>query len=141
MKTKEGKSKPLGPAWWIAYGVLCGLGAAGLILLLASPRRGQPIQLIAAPTQLATATATQQEITPSPTTSPVPTVSFPININNATAQELEQLPSIGPTLALSIVAYRESHGPFQTIQQIQNVPDIGPMTYEAIKPFITVGEL
>jgi comEA protein len=140
MRNKEGKTKPLGPAWWIAYGVLCGLGAAGLILLIASPRRGQPIQLIAAPTRHATVTATQQEITPSPTTSPIPTVSYPININTATAQDLEQLPGIGPTLALSIVAYRESHGLFQTIQQIQNVPDIGPKTYEAIQPFITIGE-
>lgn len=140
MKNKEGKSKPLGPAWWIAYGVLCGLGAAGLILLLVSPRRGQPIELVAAPTRLATITPTQQEITPSPTSSPIPTVSFPLNINIATASELEQLPGIGPSLALSIISYRESHGPFQTIQQIQNVPDIGPITYEAIKPFITVGE-
>jgi len=138
MKTKEGKTKPLGPAWWIAYGVLCGLGAAGLILLLASPRRGQPIQLIPAPTRPTSSMELEATIEITPTASPEPTLAFPININIATAEELEQLPGIGPTLAQNIVSYREIHGPFERIEQIQNVPEIGPLTFEAIMPFITV---
>lgn len=36
--------------WWIAFGVLCGLAAAGLILLVAGPRRGKPIELLPPPT-------------------------------------------------------------------------------------------
>lgn len=140
MKKKEGKTISLSPGWWIAYGVLCGLGAAGLILLLVAPRRGEPIQLLPAPTRVATATEQETVIEPTSTLNPTPTVAYPININTATAPELEQLPGIGPTMAQSIVAYRETHGAFATIEDIQNVPGIGPRTYEAIMPFITAGE-
>jgi competence protein ComEA len=82
----------------------------------------------------------ETEIVATPTITPEPTITYPININTATAQELEQLPGIGPSLAQSIVAYRDVHGAFTTIEDIQNVPEIGPRTYEAIMPFITVGE-
>jgi len=140
MKRKEGKITSLSPAWWIAYGVLCGLGAAGFILLLVSQPRGEPVELIPAPTRLATTTIQEIVVEPTATLTPIPTVAYPININSATAQDLEQLPGIGPTLAQSIVAYREMHGPFTSIGQIQNVPDIGPITYEAIQPFIAVDE-
>ncbi len=140
MKKKEGKPTSLSPAWWIAYGVLCGLGAAGLILLLASPRRGEPVQLLPGPTRQATSIDLESEDEITPTPSPIPTTAFPLNINAATADELDQLPGIGPALAQGIVAYRAAHGPFATIEDIQNVPDIGPRTYEAIAPFITIAE-
>ncbi len=140
MKRKEGKPTQLNPAWWIAYGVLCGLAAAGLILLIASPRRGDAIQLLQAPTRIGEATATESPAEETPTVSSSPTADYPININTASAQELEQLPGIGPTLAQNIVAYREMHGPFASVDEVQNVPEIGPLTYQAILPFITVGE-
>jgi competence ComEA-like helix-hairpin-helix protein len=141
MKNREGKNKPINPAWWIAYGVLCGLGAAGFILLLSSPPRGEPIVLLPAPTRAATIVVEEVlVVVPTPTITAEPTVSFPININTATSQELEQLPGIGPTLAQNIIAYRDVYGPFVNIEQIRNVADIGPITYEAIKPFITIGE-
>lgn len=62
-----------------------------------------------------------------------------ININTATVDELDTLPSIGPTTAQAIVDYRLQHGNFQSIEQIKNVPGVGPATYEAIKDYITVG--
>jgi competence protein ComEA len=71
---------------------------------------------------------------------PAPTLAFPLDINTATAAELEQLPGIGPTLAQNIVAYRELHGLFATVADIQRVPEIGPITYEAIFPFIFVSQ-
>lgn len=140
MKRKEGKPKSLGPAWWIAYGVLIGLGAAGFILLVGSPPRGEPVQLIPAPTRLATNTEQEIVLESTATETPKPTVAFPIDINTATAQELELLPGIGPIMAQSIVAYRETHGFFETAADVQNVPGIGPMTYEAIFPFIIVSQ-
>ncbi len=130
------KELNLKPAWWIAFGVLCGLGAAGLVLLLVAPRRGQPIQLIAVPTR--PASTASAAVTPSPT--PQPTSAFPIDINSATEADFENLPGIGPSLAQSIVAYRESNGPFLSLEDLQNVPNIGPRTYEAILPFITLGD-
>jgi competence protein ComEA len=62
-----------------------------------------------------------------------------VNINTATAVELNTLPGIGPTTAQSIVDYRLQHGLFQVIQDIQNVPGVGPATYAVIKNYITVG--
>jgi competence protein ComEA len=67
-----------------------------------------------------------------------PAISGPININMATAAELETLPEIGPALAQRIVDYRDAHGAFATIEAIQNVSGIGPATFEAIKDLITV---
>ncbi len=62
-----------------------------------------------------------------------------ININTASVEELDALPSIGPTTAQAIVDYRLQHGPFQSIEDIKNVPGIGPATYEQIQNYITVG--
>jgi competence protein ComEA len=62
----------------------------------------------------------------------------PININYATASELEALPRIGPALAQRIVDYRELNGPFGAIEDIQNVAGIGPATFEQIKHLIIV---
>jgi competence protein ComEA len=62
-----------------------------------------------------------------------------ININTAITAELETLPRIGPTMAQRIVEYREANGPFAAIEEIQNVPGIGPATFEGLKDRITVG--
>jgi competence protein ComEA len=63
-----------------------------------------------------------------------------IDINTASAAELETLPGIGPTTAQKIVDYREQNGPFLTTEDIINVSGIGSGTYERIKDLITVGE-
>ncbi len=62
-----------------------------------------------------------------------------ININTATVDELDTLPGIGQTAAQMIVEYRIQNGPFQAIQDIQNVAGIGPATYNRIKDLITLG--
>ena len=62
-----------------------------------------------------------------------------ININTATLQQLDTLPSIGPVTAQSIVTYRQQHGPFQHIEDIMNVSGIGPVTFDKIQSLITVG--
>jgi competence protein ComEA len=67
------------------------------------------------------------------------TTGAPININTATAAELETLPRVGPTMAQRIVEYRESNGLFKTIEEIQDVQGIGPATFEGFKDMITVG--
>jgi competence protein ComEA len=73
-----------------------------------------------------------------PTGSLPPDISHPININTATPGELESLPQIGPVTAAKIIEYRETHGPFNTIEEIQNVSGIGPKTFDRIKDLITV---
>lgn len=67
---------------------------------------------------------------------PVP--QGPININTASQAELETLPDIGEVTARAIIEYRDANGPFPNIEAIQNVPGIGPVTFEKIKDLITV---
>lgn len=66
------------------------------------------------------------------------TIGEKININTATAGELEQLPGIGPSKAKAIVDYRNRNGPFRSPAEIQNVSGIGPKTFEKLKDLITV---
>lgn len=60
-----------------------------------------------------------------------------ININQASAQELETLPGIGPAIAQRIVEYRESNGLFVNIEDIMKVKGIGPSTFAKFKDQIT----
>jgi len=61
-----------------------------------------------------------------------------VNINRATAQELEQLPGIGPALAQEIIEYRERHGNFTRLEQLKRVPGIAEKKFEHIKPLIAL---
>lgn len=63
----------------------------------------------------------------------------PLDLNRATAAELEKLPGIGPVLAKRIVEWRETHGPFQSVQDLLKVPGIGPKTLEGLLDKVTVG--
>lgn len=62
-----------------------------------------------------------------------------ININTATQVELESLPGIGPVRAQAILQYRQEHGPFHDISDLQDISGIGPATFEQLKGLITVG--
>lgn len=64
-----------------------------------------------------------------------------ININEATAKQLESLKGIGPKKAEEIVNYREANGPFLTIEQLMEVKGIGEATFENVKEQITVGDV
>jgi competence protein ComEA len=61
-----------------------------------------------------------------------------VNINTAGAAELEELPGIGPALAQCIIDYRETHGPFATIEEIMDVQGIGQGVFADIEELITV---
>lgn len=63
-----------------------------------------------------------------------------VNLNQASAKELQTLPGIGPALAAAILAYRDEKGKFQTIEELQNVPGIGTKTLEKLRDKITVEE-
>ncbi len=67
------------------------------------------------------------------------TPAGPININTATAQELETLPGIGPVIAQRIVDYREENGPFETVSELTMVSGIGISTLESLMELITIG--
>ncbi len=61
-----------------------------------------------------------------------------ININTASPEELDTLPGIGPALAQRIIQYRETHGPFQTVEDLKKVSGIGEKNFEKLKDKITV---
>lgn len=64
-----------------------------------------------------------------------------ININTASAAELEALPGIGPVIAERIVTHREANGEFQNRYSIMDVPGIGAGIYDKIKDSICVGDM
>lgn len=61
-----------------------------------------------------------------------------ININTADATAFEALNGIGEVLAGAIVQYRDEHGPFTSVDQLEEVPGIGPATLEEIRSQVTV---
>lgn len=184
--------------WGVAFGVAAGLLGAGLLWLVASPPRGEPVLLLPPPTAapiavhvagavrtpglytlqpgarvaaaLAAAGGLREDAqaeainlaarlvdgaqvqvparpatlpgTPSGTAQPpAPTgQTGRIDLNTASAAELEQLPGIGPVTAGKIVAYREERGPFTSVDQIQRVSGIGPAIFAGLEDLVTVSD-
>lgn len=62
-----------------------------------------------------------------------------VDINRATAAELETLPGVGPATAQKIVDDREANGPFATPEDLMRVPGIGPKKFEAMAEQVSVG--
>lgn len=61
-----------------------------------------------------------------------------VDLNSATAQELDALPGIGPVLAQRIVAHRDEQGPFRSVDQLDDVPGIGPTIFAELAELVTV---
>ena len=62
----------------------------------------------------------------------------PVNLNTATATELERLPGIGPKVAARIVDYRTKKGPFHKTEELMNVQGIGEKSYLKLRAQLTV---
>ena len=61
-----------------------------------------------------------------------------VDLNRASAEELQRLPSIGPTRAADIVEYREANGRFEAVEELLAVSGIGPATLEGLRHLVTV---
>jgi competence protein ComEA len=59
-----------------------------------------------------------------------------ININLATAEELEALPGVGKVTALRIIKYRESHGALKSVEELKNVKGITQKKFDRLKQYI-----
>ena len=64
--------------------------------------------------------------------------SLPINVNQASEVALQTIPGIGATKAAAIVSDRVSFGPFSTIDDLERVHGIGPVTVDKMRPFVAV---
>ena len=60
-----------------------------------------------------------------------------IDVNEADVYDLQRLPGIGEKRARDIIAYREEHGPFQTAEDLMEVPGIGPGILEGLREYVT----
>jgi competence protein ComEA len=75
---------------------------------------------------------------PNSTINPENTAQKPININSATATELQEIPGIGPVMSDKIIQYRSEHGLFRKLEDIKKVSGIGDKTYAKMKPYICI---
>lgn len=85
--------------------------------------------------------ASAQAATPSPQQPPAAAKAgdaVPLNINTATAAQLEKLPGIGPRTAARIIEYRQKNGGFKKIEELMNVRGLAEKSFLRIKSQVTV---
>jgi competence protein ComEA len=63
-----------------------------------------------------------------------------LDLNRASAADLEELPGIGKVLAQRILARRDEHGPFETVEDLRAVSGVGAKLFEQIAPLVSVGD-
>lgn len=61
-----------------------------------------------------------------------------VNINTATAAELQKLPGVGPATATRIIEYRQKNGGFKRVEDLMNIRGIGEKSFLKLKPLITI---
>jgi competence protein ComEA len=66
-------------------------------------------------------------------------LDYRVDLNRAGKAELMQLPGVGNNLAERILRYRESHGDFQSVEQLRQVSGIGPAMLERLRPWVCIG--
>ncbi|MCL5935107.1 MAG: helix-hairpin-helix domain-containing protein [Firmicutes bacterium] len=66
------------------------------------------------------------------------TGSTTVNINTANLEQLDSLPGIGPALAQRIMEFRDTNGPFKSVQDLQKVPGIGARKFEQLSRSVVI---
>jgi competence protein ComEA len=89
-------------------------------------------------TALQPAPAAQQRLPERPITRQQSRGATVVNVNSASAEELMQLPQVGAVIAQRILEYRQTHGPFKTIDELMQVKGIGQKKFAAMKPFVRI---
>src|SRR4051794_30956635 len=106
------------------------------------PRRGANLDAVNLAARLADG---QQIVVPSTVPGPGPPAAdpgagpssaVPVSLGSATLEQLQTLDGVGPATAQKIVAYRTEHGGFRSVDDVANVPGIGPKKLAAIKPHV-----
>ncbi len=67
-----------------------------------------------------------------------PETAGPVDLNTATAAQLDELPGVGPVTAAAIVAWREANGRFASVEQLAEVDGIGPARLERLRTLVRV---
>jgi competence protein ComEA len=104
------------------------------------PVMGQPVPAEATPTPASGAPAGGSAGGGAvPAGSPDGVAVAPVDLNSATAEQLDTLPGVGPATAAAIIEHRASAGPFRSIDSLLEVRGIGEAKLEAIRELVTVG--
>jgi competence protein ComEA len=98
------------------------------------PRKGQTERVVAPPSAIDVSSATVQPAGRGSRQQKLPARA--INLNTATAEELEALPGIGPSIAQRIVQHRAEKGRFQSLQDVDEVKGIGAKKLEQLQPYV-----
>jgi competence protein ComEA len=69
---------------------------------------------------------------------PAAAASAPVNLNTATAAQLETLPGVGAATAKRILEHRQKNGPFKKVEELMNIKGIGEKSFLKLKPLVTV---
>ena len=120
--------------------VLCGLALLGLVVLAvvyaardegvaAAPRGGPSLEVRGADA----GTALVVHVAGA-----APAPGVPLDLNTATVEQLDELDGIGPATAQQIVAYREAHGGFGSVEELDQVPGIGETRLAALRDKVRV---
>lgn len=141
MTSTEPRDWTNGPAKFVAAVVLGGASIAGLTWSIstrapASARAGVP--LVQGVESAGSSAELAGEVGRERSAERSSSIVRMINLNTASAEELELLPGIGPALAARIVAFRDSHGQFRSINDLDRVSGIGPRTIERLRDKVTV---
>lgn len=80
-----------------------------------------------------------QDVQPKADTRAAKPAGAPVNLNTATASDLEGLPGVGAKTAARIIEYRQKKGPFKKIEELMNVQGIGEKSFLKLRSQITVG--
>jgi competence protein ComEA len=148
-------------ARWVAALAVSGVGLVGVGYSLATRPTPAPRPVVFVPQQVepragTPAVATQDASRAATATEPVASASQPVadpagpaepikleagmtlDINTATAEQLQLLPGIGPSRAAAIVEDRATKGPFRTVEDLARVSGIGPVTVEGVRPYVRI---
>jgi competence protein ComEA len=96
------------------------------------------VSLLAAAPRAATAQTPSRTSAKASSATGAPAAVGVVNINTASATDLEALPGIGAKTAARIVDYRQKNGPFKKIEELMNVQGIGEKNFLKLKPQISV---
>lgn len=118
--------------WVVAVAVAV---VAGVLTLGSLPAMAQGTQAKAGVDQAQTPKAPKTAKAPK---APKLAEGTKVNVNTATAEQLDALPKIGPKVAQRIVDYRTAHKGFRTVEELRNVKGVGPKVMEAIRPYLSL---
>ncbi len=131
---------------WVLLGLIALIGAALVAHEARSRNRPEMILLTEDPAPAAQLSAVSTAAIaqpaapalPAPAQTPGPLPAL-VDLNLATAADLERLPGIGEKKAADILADRQANGPFRGVDDLDRVKGFGPATVENLRPYITVG--